>query len=298
MDAYVHGDDRFGPPVPRPSFGRCRVASCNRRAHNRRGLCAPHARSLSRAGRPDLDQWCHTEGPVKGDRAGHVVLRGLSPRVVAEVLFGIQAAAAEGRKTPPESIRAAVEWLRRTQEASLLTVDPAMAGSEGARMFMAFTADRLRFALSSPEHEYAKDVWDLRPWGHTGRLSFVGGGGPARKNRRRARPVTQALAAGGDQAVGLRRWAATSPGPAQQMLSVVGLWSEHLATRADHGDRAAELTRADMMAFLARLGSMERAGQLSASSRSRAVEDLSRFPAGLPRAGPDRDGRPDGRPRR
>ncbi|MGH9261170.1 MAG: hypothetical protein ACRD08_14980, partial [Acidimicrobiales bacterium] len=127
VDAYVHGDDRFGPAVPRISFGRCRVASCNRRADNRRGLCRPHGRNWVRAGRPDLGRWCQTEGPVKGDRAGHVVLRGLSPRVVAEVLFGIQAAAAEGRKTPPTSIRAAVEWLRRSQEPSVLTVDPAVA---------------------------------------------------------------------------------------------------------------------------------------------------------------------------
>ncbi len=114
IDAYLHGDDRFAPAVPRISFGRCLVASCNRRAENRRGLCAPHRRNWSRAGNPALDRWCLTEGPVKGDRAGHVVLRGLDGRVVAEVLFGIQAAAAEGRKTPPAPIRAAVEWLRRS----------------------------------------------------------------------------------------------------------------------------------------------------------------------------------------
>ena len=277
IDAYVLGDDRFAPAVAHLSFGRCVVASCDRRAHNRQGLCAPHARNWSRAGRPDLERWSRTEGPVKGDRAGHVVLRGLGPRLIAEVLFGIQAAAAEGRKTPPVSIRGVVEWLRRTQEASVLTVDPAATGSEAARMFLAFTADRLAVALSSPEREYPKDVWDLRPWGHPGRLSFVGGGGPARRNRRRARPVTQRWLREAAKRWAFDSLAATSPGPAQQMLWVVGLWSEHLATRADHGERAAELTRADMMAFLARLGSMERAGQLSASSRSRAVEDLARF---------------------
>ena len=93
VDAYVHGDDRFPPAVPHVSFGHCRVASCDRRAENRLGMCGPHRRNWSRAGEADLDRWCLTAGPVKGDRAGHVVLRGLARRVVAEVLFGIQAAA-------------------------------------------------------------------------------------------------------------------------------------------------------------------------------------------------------------
>ena len=159
----------------------------------------------------------------------------------------------------------------------MLVVEPTTVSSAAARMFLAFTADRLRAALSTPELEYPKDVWDLRPWGHKGRLSFTGGGGPVRKNRRRARPITQPWLR-----EALKRWAfdalaTTTPTPARQTAWVVGLWSEHLATRPDHGDHARALTRVDMAAFLARLATMERAGELSALSRTRAVEDLARF---------------------
>ena len=100
---------------------------------------------------------------------------------------------------------------------------------------------------------------------------------PARKNRNRARPITQVWLRDATKRWAFEALAANTPGPAQQMVWVVGLWSEHLATRPDHGADAVELTRADMIGFLARLGSLERNGQLSGLSRARAIEDLARF---------------------
>ena len=56
---------------------------------------------------------------------------------------------------------------------------------------LAFTADRVALARSSPELEQAKDVWDLRLWGGAGRLSFTGGGISNRAGGRPSRPITQ-----------------------------------------------------------------------------------------------------------
>ena len=111
----------------------------------------------------------------------------------------------------------------------MLTVDPAVAGSVSARTFVSFTADRLAVALSSPELEYPKDVWDLRLGGHQGRLSFIGGGGPAHRNRRRARPITQWWLREATKRWALDVLAATSPGPAQRAAAVDSRLGRRLA---------------------------------------------------------------------
>lgn len=289
VDAYVDGDDIHGPAVPHPSFGACAVRSCDRRAQNRVGLCGPHSLRWARDHKPPLAHWCVTAAPAKGDRAGHVVLRGLPPAVITEVLFGLQAAAVEGRKTPPVSIGLGVEWLRRTQATSVLDIDPAEASCYTARLFLAFTADRLRVALSSPELEYDHDVWDLRVWGHEGRLSFTGGlgprrrmrspvdGGPGGEYRQRARPVTQPWLRAAAKAWAFQALASIGAGRVRQIVWMVGLWSEHLATRLDRGTSPAALTGDDLFAFLARLRQLESRGELAAMRRSRGVEDLARF---------------------
>jgi len=288
VDAYVNGDDGHGPAVPRPSFGVCAVRSCDRRAQNRVSLCGPHSKRWARDDRPALADWCVIAPPAKGDRAGHVVLRGLSPAVITEVLFGLQAALVEGRKTPPVSIGLGVEWLRRTQASSVLDVDPGEVSCGAARLFLAFTADRLRVASSSPELEYDRDVWDLRVWGHEGRLSFTGGLGPRRRRsspvdgrggeyRRRARPVIQPWLRAAAKAWAFQALVSIGAGRVRQIVWMVGLWSEHLATRVDRGTSPEALTSEDLFAFLARLRQLENRGELAAMRRSRGVEDLARF---------------------
>ena len=77
--------------VPLPGFGRCRAGVCDRQAHGRRGLCRPHdvrwteQRRAGQVADTEFANWCRTAAPVA---SGHqVVLRGLAPRVQAEVLF-------------------------------------------------------------------------------------------------------------------------------------------------------------------------------------------------------------------
>ena len=77
---------------PLPGFVGCRVAVCDRQAHRGRGLCCPHDVrwwSQHRAGQAtDFEAWRQTASPVISGHA--VILRGLTARVQAEILLGLQ----------------------------------------------------------------------------------------------------------------------------------------------------------------------------------------------------------------
>ena len=98
---HEHQRNRLGLPlaefldhpeaVPLPGFGRCRAEACDRQGYGRRGLCRPHdvrwteQRRAGQVADTEFANWCRTAAPVA---SGHqVVLRGLAPRVQAEVLF-------------------------------------------------------------------------------------------------------------------------------------------------------------------------------------------------------------------
>ena len=75
-------------------------------------------------------------------------------------------------------------------------------------------------------------------------------------------------------------------GTVRTVLTAVGLFSEHLDRRPDHGEQPDKLDRVDVEAFLARLAHLQAAGRLSPYSRAQAVDTLARFL---------RDARPAGR---
>ncbi len=192
--AYVCGDDTFPAAAPRPSLGNCTVASCQRLAARRdSGLCGAHDGAWRLAGRSDLAGFRRAASPCLGDRSGRVALAGLDENVIAELLYGVQAALGEGRRVMPATLRHVVDHLRRRGGVTSVAdaVDTAPPRTP-VRWFLAFTADRVALVRSSPETEHAKDVWDLRLWGGTGRLSFTGGGISRRAaGGRPSRPITQ-----------------------------------------------------------------------------------------------------------
>jgi hypothetical protein len=174
--AYVSGDDRYPPAQPRPGLGTCTVAACERlTARRQTGLCGAHDGSWRVAGRPDLAAFRASASPCLADRSGRVVLAGLDDDVIAEVLYGVQASVAEGRRVLTTNLRGVVAHLRRCGAANVAGAVTTTAQRTPVRWFLAFTAGRVALARSDPGAEQEADVWDLRLWGAAGRLSFTGG---------------------------------------------------------------------------------------------------------------------------
>jgi integrase len=277
--AYVHGDGDYPPAVPRPSLGSCAVAACQRLAARRdSGLCGAHDEAWRVAGRPELATFARRAAPALGDRSGRVVLAGLDEGLIAEILYGVQAALAEGRRVMPTTLRNVVDHLRRCQVNNVADAVDTAPTRTPVRWFLAFCADRVGLVRASVETEHTKDVWDLRLWGAAGRLSFIGGATSHRHpGTPPSRPIAQAWLK-----VAAKAWAAETlttmtAGPVRAVIGAVGLFSEHLARRADAGTDPAALGHADMQAFLVRLAHLQRAETLSAGVRTRSVRLLDRF---------------------
>jgi hypothetical protein len=69
----------------------------------------------------------------------------------------------------------------------------------------------------------------------------------------------------------------TAPATVRTVLAAVGLFSQHLTRRPDHGAAPGTLDGADVEAFLARLARLQAAGTLSGYSRDQVMGSLTRF---------------------
>ena len=279
VQAYVDGDAGHPPATPRPGPGTCTVASCQRlAARSETGLCGAHDGAWRVAGRPELAAFRRAASPCLGDRSGRAVLAGLDENVIAELLYGVQAALAEGRRVMPATLRHVAGHLRRCGAGSVADAIGMAAARTPVRWFLAFAADRAGLARSSPETEQAKDVWDLRLWGAAGWLSFTGGVRPGHHSGGQpSRPITQPWLKAAARAWAAGALTTKTAGPVRAVIGAVGLLSEHLARRADAGADQASLSHRDVEAFLARLAHLERAGTLPAGVRTRSLSLLARF---------------------
>jgi integrase len=277
--AYVAGDDSWPAATARASLGICTAACCQRLAARPGcGLCGAHNSAWRVAGSPDLAGFRRAASPCRGDRAGRVALGGLEPNVIAELLYGVQAALAEGRRVMPTTLRNVADHLRR--RGQITSVAEAIEGATArnpVRWFLTFTADRVALARASLETEQGKDVWDLRLWGGAGRLSFTGGGTCHRSGGRPSRPITQEWLKAAAKAWAAEALASKNVGIVRAVIVAVGLFSEHLARRDDAGSHPASLNHADVAGFLTRLGHLERAGTVSGGVRVMTLNLVGRF---------------------
>ena len=277
VECYVTGDDTYSPAAPRPTIGTCTVMSCDRLAARvANGLCDAHDQAWRKEGRPDLAVFSRKSTPRQGDRSGRVVLRGLPEVVITEFLYGIELSVAEGRRLPPTVLRSAAQHLRRLEVTSILGA-PVAGLRQPVRCFLELIGDRMLLAEADVASERTKDVWDLRIWGQHGRLSFVGGAALPKQSRTPALPITQEWLKSA-----AKEWAAdalaSKTGPTvRNVLGTLGVFSEYLRRRDDHGEVLAALSRIDLEGFLARLGRLEAAGSLSAYARRRNVDLLGQF---------------------
>lgn len=277
--AYVAGDDTWPAATARASLGTCTAACCQRlAAQPGSGLCGAHNSAWRLAGSPDLASFRQAASPCRGDRTGKVALAGLTPNVITELLYGVQTALAEGRRVMPTTLRHVADHLRRHgQITSVAEAIETTAPRTPVRWFLTFTADRVALARASVETEQDKDVWDLRLWGGAGRLSFTGGGICHRTSSPPSQPITQAWLKAAAKAWAAEALVSKNVGIVRAVVVAVGLFSEHLARRADAGANPASLSHRDVADFLIRLTHLERAGTLSGGVRVTTLNLVARF---------------------
>lgn len=279
VEAFVKGDSRWPPAEPRETLGACRAVSCGRLADvDTTQLCLAHHRAWGRLRpRPELETFLHTASPVQGDRTGSASLAGIPPAVVTELLFGAQTAVRSGTKVPPTRWRAIADLLRAQQPSSILDVDPSVLVVH-LRRIIEFIQDALLTIDLRIENEVPKDKWDLRAWGMTGTLSFVGGPGSTNGFGDPVKPLQQPWL---KEAAKL--WACetlvshrTDSG-ARTAINGLGRWSAHLARREDRGLDPAALTRMDITSFLASLAIEVDEGRMVPYVRNRVIRGLRLF---------------------
>ena len=248
-------------PVLRPlsALGPCKVAACARAAESEHGWCPTHYVRWRTAvtAEPAIDErhWALTQSAVS--EPGQVSLRGLSPQVVVEVLFGVQERVRGGAKITDVGLRAVCDTLRREQVSAIGACEIERVPGKPAKSLLRALARDVRRALADPGAEQAKDTWDLGVFGHPGRLSFSG--------------IAQSWLA-----EAAKRWAAEDlprhrgrgASKVAEKISALAQLSDSLRSRQDHGEVPAALDRSDIESFLNRLAYLEATGKISRYHRN------------------------------
>ena len=279
LEQFV-SDPRVRPRSPLPA---CLVPACTRTADGAIGYCTTHYQrwSVAQQEHAELDEqwWRVRESGVA--EPGQVNLRALPSLVVVEVLTGLQTRVRDGLRLTDVVLRAVCDTLRRHQVGSIHDCDPGLAPGKRARSVLASFARDARRVLADPGVEQDKDRWDLAIFGHPGTLSFT--------------KITQPWLAGA-----AKRWAAeqlpqhrgSGASRVRGKINSIGLLSEHLHRRPDHGLDPTALGRTDLEGFLNRLGHLEFTGQIGRYRRNMICRDVRQVLAGIRSLGLTRTGRP------
>jgi integrase len=278
LEQFV-SDPRVRPRSPLPA---CLVPACTRTADGAIGYCTTHYQRwcVAQQDQPGLDErwWRVRESGVA--EPGQVNLRALPALVVVEVLIGLQTRLRDGLRLTDVVLRAVCDTLRRHQVGSIHACDPQLAPGKRATSVLASFARAARRVLADPGVEQDKDIWDLAIFGHPGALSFT--------------KITQPWLAGA-----AKRWAAeqlpqhrgSGASRVRGKINSIGLLSEHLHRRPDHGLHPTALDRTDVEGFLNRLGHLEFTGQIGRYRRNMICRDVRQVLAGIRSLGLTRTGR-------
>jgi integrase len=228
------------------------------------GYCHTHAARYRRLRQvPGFDEqaWRATDSSVVEPDA--VSFRGLPPRVVAELLYGIQERTHGGARTKLDELKRVCDGLRAARVDSVLEYGGRL-GQQPQALLEHF-ARHVRRAALSPEREVAKDVWDMFVFGHTGNLEFT----------KISQPWLREAA---------KRWAADDiprrrgrnvVGAAKSKISSLSRLSESLRThREDGGAHPHLLERADIEHHLHRLAFLHKRDKISAKTRIKTCREL------------------------
>lgn len=268
--------------VPLPSMGACPVPACIRERAGEGTYCGLHRDRWRRHRQtnPDADEarWRRTE-PAAAER-GKVSLRGLHDRVVAEIVYGLAERTRTHIKTSANDLRPLVAAALTQQAKSLDNVDTVgmSTGTAALRKSLAVIARRARL---DPETERAKDEWDTTAFGRAGILRFTTLSQPWLRAAAKAWAADDFPKRRGDQ----------TTRHIQNQINALALFSESLRLqRHDHGNNVADLSRADITAFLNRLAFLQTQQTISSYKRVLTCRDVRRLldrmrTIGLTRAG-------------
>jgi integrase len=258
--------------VPLATFGVCRRERCGRLAEGRLGLCKRCNSAWRKHGRPDLGAFCMTPWVLEQvAQIAPISLAGLSEQVRLELLFVAQQFSLQKRKRSREAWRGLVRDARAAGVGSLLELERKAATSQwmGQVLMVRRRAQReLEVLYADPETEFAADVWDLRKVGlaagrNTCVLDFS--------------TVTQAWLRDASKRWARSRAAYTQGQSMQAVLLAVSLLSQSLARREDGGREKSALARADVRAFVERLGRLYRAGRIPDTTYYRSTGKVRMF---------------------
>ncbi|MFI0906067.1 tyrosine-type recombinase/integrase [Streptomyces sioyaensis] len=232
--------------VPLPGFGWCAVAACHRKRPGTDPYCHAHRVRWSHAVRHgqvdagDEQHWRTTTTPITANN--EVSLRGLPERLVAEVLYGLQARTQAGFHTSQTLLRNLLNPVRELELSTLTAVKPEEL-ARGCRGFYNSLITFIDRARKTPESERTKDVWDGAIFGHTGRLHFTDLHQPW---------LREAVKEWAFTTLPQRRGRAMAT--VQDIVRAFALLSESLRLqREDRGEDLCALGRHDIAAFLNRL---------------------------------------------
>ena len=250
-----------------PACEACLVPACTlqRRAPTA-SYCNAHTQRWwkTRQDDPDRDEAQWRIGASASTRPGEVSLRGLHPRVVAQLLLGLQERTRTGRKHFDEHLRYAVNEIRRQQVTTIADVDAGGMRNKVLRSLIASILAHLRRFFVDPETEKSKDVWDLAAFGATGGARFT--------------EISQ-----GWLREAAKRWAVDDlprrrgskiGADLRERLRCLARLSQSLRLRSDRGDVPGALGRADIENFLNRLAFLQSDGQVSAHYRRRVCLEV------------------------
>lgn len=256
---------------PLPDLGGCLASCCYRpAAHAENGLCVPHAIIWRADGRPAGQTFAAWVARVRQPVNSRVLsLRGLPELVQTELVYAIGCRAAEQVSIVTSGMRPWIDQLRALGLGSVTGFDLGLLDGVGDRYhvrFARFAVDVVSLAYANPDAETAKDVWDLRLFGRSGRkrLDFTG------IRQAWLREATKAWAAASLGRVG--------DGAMAHRVGSVSIFSAVLASGPGGGEDASALGRADIERFLSRVRSPEfPAGQQPWGTKAKAalIEEAS-----------------------
>jgi integrase len=261
---------------PMPSFGPCRVAACHRLAHSRKGLCHPHdgrwlawRREHPDAGQAEFVAWCQAQEPISEGSA--VVLRGLPRLVQTELLYGLQERCRRQCCTKLQALRTLCRQLRQAGISSFAELPTYRAKvPEFLQVANEVRVVALR-ALSSPEAEQQKDVWDMVVFGYglaNATLDFTKLSQPWLRQAAKRWVAEELPRRRGDNRHSVLR---------DHVNSLARLSESLRLHRDDHGDDPAALGRQDVVAFLGRLAHQEATGAISTRCRWKVLRHVAKI---------------------
>ncbi|WP_310729429.1 hypothetical protein [Streptomyces sp. N2A] len=208
-------------------------------------------------------------------------LRGLPERLVAEVLYGLQARTQAGFHTSQTLLRNLLNRVRELELSTLTAVKPEEL-ARGCRGFYNSLITFIHRAGKTPESERTKDVWDGAVFGHTGRLHFTELHQPW---------LREAVKEWAFTTLPQRRGRAMAT--VQDIVRAFALLSESLRLqREDRGEDLRALGQHDITTFLNRLAYLHHTEAISAHKWVVTCRYLRRNLAQLRSMGLTRPGRP------